>query len=321
MVGREDGAVSSSSAACVKTPGMKRIFQTVALAALAAGGAEAAELRLGLNSSVTLGCEVAGVRAGLQEGRFGGYVQGSYCTSNVQGQSGSAVFGGGLTFDLFQTPSAAGYALVGASTGAGGNGTIYGGLGARYGVPLLPFEAYVEGGVSRTSTLIGTLTSPRLALGVNYVWRGVDLSQAASTSSVAPSSSGSVSAPGVGGINVDQSGGGSAPAGGAAPATCNVSAESDAAAAQAVARAAANSALSAAATAYSAIYSNVSYDISVGSANISGNTATVTGTLTLRATNRTNGEPVSGTFSGVVTLARSGCSWVATGYRQNGEGE
>lgn len=306
---------------------MKRIFQTVVLAALAAGGADAAELRLGINSSATLGCEVAGVRAGLQEGRFGGYVQGSYCTSNVAGRSGSGVFGGGLTFDLFQSPSTAAYALVGASTGAGGNAAIYGGLGARYGVPLLPFEAYVEGGVSRTSTLIGALVAPRLALGVNYVWRGVDLSQAAGTSGAGTPSAGSsspstISAPGVGGINVDQTGGGGAPAGGgAAPTTCNVSAESDAAAAQSVARAAANSALSAAATAYSAVYSNVSYEITVGNANISGNSATVVGTLTLRATNRANGQPVSGTYSGVVTLARSGCSWVATGYRQNGEGE
>lgn len=288
----------------------------VALAALAAGRADAADIRLGLNSSVTLGCEVAGVRAGLQEGRFGGYVQGAYCTSNVQGQPGSGVFGGGLTFDLFQSPSAAAYALVGASTGAGGNAAIYGGLGARYGVPLLPFEAYVEGGVSRTSTLIGALLAPRLALGVNYVWRGVDLSQAASASG-GDSRPSNISAPGVGGINVDQAPAAGSGGGGAAPATCNVSPESDAAAAQAAARTAANSALSAAATAYSAVYSNVSYDISVGGANISGNTATVTGTLTLRATNRTNGEPVSGTYSGVVTLVRSGCSWTATGYRQN----
>ena len=83
--------------------------------------------------------------------------------------------------------------------------------------------------------------------------------------------------------------------------------------------AAARSALSSAAAAYSAIYSNVSYDISVGSANVNGNSATVTGTINLRATNRTNGEPVSGTYSGVVTLSRSGCGWTATGYRQNGE--
>lgn len=301
---------------------MKRTLQMVVLAALAAGSAQAADIRLGLNSSATLGCEVAGVRAGLQEGRFGGYVQGAYCLSNVTGQSGSGVFGGGLTFDLFQSPSAGAYALVGASTGAGGNGTVYGGLGARYGVPLLPFEAYVEGSVARTNSLLGPLTSPRLALGVNYVWRGVDLSQAASTGAGGTSRPSNISAPGVGGINVDQTGGAGSPAGGAAaPATCNVSPDSDAAAAQSVARAAATSALSAAATAYSAIYSNVSYDISVGGANISGNTATVTGTLTLRATNRANGQPVSGTYSGVVTLVRSGCSWTATGYRQNGSDE
>lgn len=294
---------------------MNKILQWTALAALTASTAQAADVRLGLNTSATLGCEVGAVRAGLQEGRFGGFLQGGYCTSNVQGQPGSAAFGGGLTFDFYQSPSLSAYGLVGASTSLGGN--IYGGVGARYGVPLLPVEAYIEGGLARTSTAIGTLTSPRFALGINYVWRGLDLSQA----NAGESRPSNISAPGTGGLNVDRNGTGTAAPegpGGTPPANCNVSPDADAAAAESAARSAAQQALSSAAAAYSAIYSNVSYDISVGSANISGNRATVTGTLNLRATNRATGEPVSGTYSGVVTLVRSGCGWVATGYRQNG---
>ncbi|MFB9081776.1 hypothetical protein [Deinococcus wulumuqiensis] len=293
---------------------MKKLLQWTMLTALVTGTASAADVRLGLNTSATLGCEVAGVRAGVQEGRFGGYVQGSYCTSNVQGESGSAAFGGGLTVDFYQSLSLSAYGQLGAVSQPGGSPSIYGGVGARYGVPLLPVEAYVEGGVSYRNTMLGGLTAPRFALGINYVWRGVDLNTA-STGESRPSN---ISAPGAGGLNVDAGGAGTG-GGAPAPTQCNVSPEADAAAARSAADAAARSALSSAASAYSAIYSNVSYDITVGGANINGNSATVTGTISLRATNRTNGQPVSGTYSGVVTLSRSGCGWVATGYRQSGE--
>ncbi|MFB0640528.1 hypothetical protein [Deinococcus radiodurans] len=295
---------------------MKRLLQWTMLTALVAGTASAADVRLGLNTSATLGCEVAGVRAGVQEGRFGGYIQGSYCTSNVQGESGAGAFGGGLTVDFYQSLTLNAYGQLGAVSQPNGNPSIYGGVGVRYGIPLVPVEAYLEGGVSHRSTIIGGLTAPRFALGLNYVWRGVNLNEISGGES-RPSN---ISAPGTGGLNVDASGSGTGGSGGApAPTQCNVSPEADAAAARSAADAAARSALSSAATAYSAIYSNVSYDISVGNANVNGNSATVTGTITLRATNRTNGEPVSGTYSGVVTLSRSGCGWVATGYRQNGE--
>ena len=284
------------------------------------GTAQAAEARLGLNSSLSLGCEVAAVRAGLQEGRFGGFVQGAYCTSNVEGRSGGPAFGGGLTFDVYQSPTLNAYLLAGANSNPVGNPGFYGGVGARYGLPLLPVEAYGEVGARYTQPVLAGLNlpswSPKVALGVSYVWRGLDLS----TLGGGESRPSNISAPGTGGLNVDQSGTPGAAAGGASsPASCNLSPDADAANAVAAARAAAEATLGQAASAYSAIYSNVSYTVSVGGANINGNTATVNGTINLRATNRANGEPVSGTYGGVVTLSRSGCGWTATGYRQNDE--
>ncbi|KQR08877.1 hypothetical protein ASF71_09445 [Deinococcus sp. Leaf326] len=291
------------------------------LSVLTAGSlAGAADVRLGLNSSLSLGCQVAGARAGLQEGRVGAFVQGAYCTSNIQGESGGAAIGGGLTVDFYQSPTLNAYVMAGANTVPNSGGAVFGGVGLRYGIPLFPVEAYVEGGVQRQSNIItGATIAPRLAVGVNYVVRGIDLNAGLGGAS-SPSN---ISSPGTGGLNVDRNGTGPATAGNGepAPASCNLSPEADAAAARAAAQGAARSALSAAASAYSAVYSNVSYDLSLGSANINGGSATVSGTITLRGTNRANGQAVSGTYSGVVRLVRSGCGWQATGYTQSGGGE
>lgn len=300
---------------------LKRLTQITALAALAAGSlAGAADVRLGLNSSLSLGCQVAGARAGIQEGRIGAFVQGAYCTSNVVGESGGAAIGGGVSVDFYQSPTVNAYVLAGANTVPNSGGAVFGGVGLRYGIPLFPVEAYLEGGVQRQSNIItGATVAPRLAVGVNYVVRGIDLNAGLGGTSN-PSN---ISSPGTGGLNVDRNGTGAATAGSGepAPASCNLTPGADASAARAAAEGAARSALSAAASAYSAIYSNVSYDLSLGGANINGNSATVSGTITLRGTNRANGQPVSGTYSGVVRLVRSGCGWQATGYTQSGGDE
>jgi len=195
---------ASGEADVLQPEAMKRLLQWTMLTALVAGTASAADVRLGLNTSATLGCEVAGVRAGVQEGRFGGYIQGSYCTSNVQGESGAGAFGGGLTVDFYQSLTLNAYGQLGAVSQPNGNPSIYGGVGVRYGIPLVPVEAYLEGGVSHRSTIIGGLTAPRFALGLNYVWRGVNLNEISGGES-RPSN---ISAPGTGGLNVDASGGG-----------------------------------------------------------------------------------------------------------------
>lgn len=300
---------------------LKRLTQISVLAALAASSlAGAADVRLGLNSSLSLGCQVAGARAGIQEGRIGAFVQGAYCTSNLEGESGGAAIGGGLSVDFYQSPTLNAYAVAGANSVPSGSAAIFGGLGLRYGIPLFPVEAYVEGGVQRQSNIItGATVAPRLAVGVNYVMRGLDLNAGLGGASN-PSN---ISSPGTGGLNVDRNGTGAATSGSGepAPASCNITPAADAAAARAAAQGAARSALSAAASAYSALYSNVSYDLSLGSASINGSSATVSGTITLRGTNRASGQPVSGTYSGVVRLVRSGCGWQATGYTQSGGDE
>lgn len=129
-----------------------------------------------------------------------------------------------------------------------------------------------------------------------------------------------ISMVGTSGLNVDKNGDGSLGKGADAKfdaVTCKLTPEQDAANATAAANAAARSALSAAAAAYSAMYSNVSYEISIGEASVNGDSASVSGSITLRGTNRKTGEDVGGTYSGVVSLSRSGCGWAPTGYKQN----
>ncbi|MFC6660032.1 hypothetical protein [Deinococcus multiflagellatus] len=149
---------------------MKRMkwMMAAALGALGlSGAAGAADVRLGLNSSLGLGCQVVGVRAGVQEGRLGVHAQGAYCLSGVQGQSGGVAVGAAVSFDLFRSGGLTTYALAGADL-LNGNAALHAGLGLRYGIPLIPVEGYVEAGVQRVSTVLQPIVGPRLALGVNY---------------------------------------------------------------------------------------------------------------------------------------------------------
>jgi hypothetical protein len=253
--------------------------------------ASAADVTLGLNSSLGLGCQVAGVRAGVRSDRIGLYGQVAYCTSNLDGEVGSISGGGGLTADLFSVGDVTGYALVGGSV-EGGNPVAYAGLGARYGLQLVPVEAYVEAGVQRTFTSLAPITAPRFAVGVSYRMFVENLQGATPISSD---------------VQGDRSAGG-------APADCKLTPDQDASNARSAAISAARNALAAAARSYSSVYSNVSYSVSAGTASVSGSSARVDGSVTLRATLRSSGESVGGTYSGTVNLVRAGCSWNATGY-------
>ncbi|MGM9321444.1 hypothetical protein [Deinococcus aquaticus] len=280
----------------------KRNWLTVTAAALSLTAitlpstASAADVTLGLNSSLGLGCQVAGVRAGVRSDRVGLYGQVSYCTSNLEGESGSVAGGGGVTVDLFSAGDVTGYALLGGSF-EGGDPVAYAGIGARYGLALVPVEAYLEAGVQRTFTPLAPITAPRFALGINYRVNVANLQ--GSFSGVADA-------------------GGEGYSGGA-PATCNLTPQQDVANAKSAASSAARSALAAAARSYSAVYSNVSYSLNVGSVNVSGNSARVNGSVTLKATLKSSGEAVGGTYSGTVNLVRSDCGWSATGYTRSGE--
>ncbi|MCD0169451.1 hypothetical protein [Deinococcus sp. 23YEL01] len=256
--------------------------------------ASAADVTLGLNSSLGLGCQVAGVRAGLRSDRVGVYGQLSYCTSNLESESGSLSGGGGLTVDLFSAGDVTGYALVGGSV-EGGDPVAYAGLGARYGLQLVPVEAYVEAGVQRAFTSLAPITAPRFSVGVSYRMFVENLQGAAVTPTNAQ---------------------GESSGGGGAPADCKLTAEQDASNARSAATSAARSALAAAARSYSSVYSNVSYSVFVGTTSISGSSARVSGSVTLKATLRSSGESVGGTYSGTVNLVRAGCGWNATGYTQ-----
>ncbi|WP_235692422.1 hypothetical protein [Deinococcus aquaedulcis] len=273
---------------------MKRMkwMMAAALGALGlSGAAGAADVRLGLNSSLGLGCQVVGVRAGVQEGRVGVHAQGAYCLSGVQGQSGGAAFGAAVSFDLFRSGGLTTYALAGADL-LNGNAALHAGLGLRYGIPLIPVEGYVEAGVQRISTALQPIVGPRLALGVNYKVNVANLQGTLPTTGAAT--------------------GDGTPA--PAPAECKLTPEQDAAAARATAQSAAEAALSAAASAYSAGFSSFSYQVSTGGASVNGNTAQVSGSVTINLVARGSNTPTSDTYSGTVTLVRDGCGWVATGY-------
>lgn len=283
----------------LKQKGMKPSVKWIVSAAIAAasmgmmGTANAADVRLGLNTGFGLGCQVAGARVGLQEGRFGGFVQGVYCNSNVQGVAGGVAVGGALTFDVYQSQTVGAYLLAGANTNPGTDSSLFAGAGVRYGIPLFPVEGYLEAGVQRTNTLLGAVVGPRVAVGVNYVFRGVDLSASSAASGTVGSGESS------------------------APAQCNISASDDAANAASAAQSAMQSAVQAGASAYAGIYRNISPNISVGSTSVSGNNATVSGSISFSAVQVSNGQSVSGTYSGTVSLVRSGCGWQTTGYTQN----
>ncbi|MBZ9752777.1 hypothetical protein K7W42_18210 [Deinococcus sp. HMF7604] len=271
---------------------MKQFWWSVAaLGALSlSGAASAADVRLGLNSSLGLGCQVAGVRAGVQEGRLGFYGQAAFCLSNVEGRAGGAAFGVGASFDIFSTAGLTAYALLGGDV-QNGTAVVHGGLGLRYGVPLVPVEAYVEAGVQRINTPLQAIFGPRLALGVNYKVNVANLQGTLPTAAPA----GEVSSTG-------------------APASCQLTPEQDAIGAQTTAAAAAESALSAAAGAYAAGFSNFSYKVTTTSSRVVGNSAVVRGSVTISLTSRSSGERITDTYSGIITLERADCGWVATGY-------
>ena len=256
--------------------------------------ASAADVTLGLNSSLGLGCQVAGVRAGVRSDRIGLYGQGSFCSSNIQGQSDTASFGLGVSVDLFRTGNFTTYALAGLDT-IRNNVAFQGGVGARYGLALVPVEAYFEAGVQRINTPLQAIVGPRVALGVNYRVNVENLQ-------------GSLPIPSEGTAGSTQD---------AAPAACNLTPESDRANARSAAISAANESLSAALGAYSAVYSNVSFSVSADEASVGGNRAQVSGSVTLSGTQNSNGQQVSGTYGGTINLVRSGCGWAATGYTRN----
>lgn len=259
--------------------------------------AGAADIRLGLNSSAGLGCQIVGGRVGFQEGRFGIYGQGAYCASNVEGRGGTGAFGGLITGDLFTFGNVTTYALVGAEV-QGSNTALQGGLGLRYGIALLPVEAYLEAGVQRIGTALQPVIGPRLAVGVNYRLNVASLQ-------------GQIPAP-----LVVENGSGDRYAG-SAPEECKLTPEQDLASARSAARAAANEGLGAAASAYGAAYSNVSYKIEITGVGIDGNAGSASGTVTISATQNSNGQRVSGTYGGTIKLVRSGCGWQATGFTRN----
>ncbi|PTA68970.1 hypothetical protein [Deinococcus arcticus] len=276
---------------------MKKIkwMMGAALTALGlSGAAGAADVRLGLNSSLGLGCQVVGVRAGVQEGRVGVHAQGAYCLSGVQGRAGGVAVGAAVSFDLFRSGGLTTYALAGADL-LNGNSALHAGLGLRYGIPLIPVEGYIEAGVQRISTVLQPIVGPRLALGVNYKVNVANLQGTLPATGAAT--------------------GDSTPA--PAPAECKLTPDQDAAAARATAQSAAEAALSAAASAYSAGFSSFSYKVNIGSAAISGNTAQVSGSVTITLVARGSNTQTSDTYTGTVTLVRDGCGWVPTGYRQN----
>ncbi|PNY80073.1 hypothetical protein [Deinococcus koreensis] len=267
------------------------------------GHAHAVDAKLGLNSSLSLGCQVAGVRAGIQADKVGAYAQAAYCTSNLEGRSGTVAFGAGLSYDLFRAGNVTTYALIGADL-QNKSSVLHGGLGARYGIALLPVEAYLEAGVQRINTVLQPVYGPRLALGLSYRINVDNVKL-----------QGSIPAP----LTLDDGTGNTTTYAGSAPAECKLTAEQDIGSARGAASAAADEGLSAAASAYGSVYSNVGYSISVAGVGINGNSAQVSGSVRITATKTATGEKVSGTYGGTVNLVREGCGWRATGYKRGGE--
>ncbi|GAA4015136.1 hypothetical protein GCM10022631_28820 [Deinococcus rubellus] len=272
---------------------MRRLLTlTVLASALAASSAHAADLRLGLNTSAALGCQIVGLRAGVQSDRIGLYGQVSYC--NAQNATGAS-FGGGVSYDVAKFNNLNVYLLGGIDTLPSGSLATSLGAGLRYSTPLLPVEGYVEAGAQFIRSSLLTVPGPRLALGVNY-----RLSVENLQGSMVP--------------DPKQADDASVQYAGSAPAECNLTQEQDVASARATASSAASSGLSDASGAYGAVYSGISYNVSVGGVSISGNSAKVSGSVKLSATQRSSGQPVGGTFGGTISLTRNGCGWRATGY-------
>lgn len=252
------------------------------------------------------------MRAGLQHERFGGYLQGSFCKSNVVNEVGGPVFGGAVTFDLYQSDTLNAYLLAGLRSNLAGNPSLMGGLGLRYGVPLVPFEGYLEAhGLYANNPILGATPGFQIAIGANYLVRGVDLSALQG-----PSRPSDISQFGTSGLNVNQSAS-SDSSSAQQPNSCQIDPATDAKNAADTARSAAQKALSAAASGASALYSDISYDIEVGEATIEGNRATVSGSIAVSGTRRSDGQQLSDTFSGVVILGRSGCGWSALSYERD----
>lgn len=284
---------------CLLMSLLRRLLTTVLPLCLAASGlAGATDLKLGLNSSLGLGCPVVAGRFGVQVDRIGVYGQVGYCSSNVQGQSGSVTFGGGLSVDLFTASNVTTYALIGGDI-QGNNGVLHGDVGLRYGIALIPVEGYLEAGVQRTSTALGPVIGPRIALGITY---RVD----------AGNLQGTIPAP----LKLDD-GTPTTTYTGTAPAECNLTQEADIASARGAASSAANDGLSAAANSVRAAYSDIGYSITITGVGIDGNSARVGGQVKVSATQRSTGQRVSGTYGGTVSLVRDGCGWRATGYTRS----
>lgn len=293
-----DGVASARDPIFVLERGMLKKARWIAglsllSAAVLSTQASAADLRLSATSSLGLSCQVAGVRAGLQEGRFGGFVQGALCRTGVQGQGPQAAFDVGLTFDVFDAGLVHGYVLAGGGVQAGSS-VLFAGVGARAGLDLVPVEGFLEAGVQRVNTILAPIYGPRLTLGVTYRVNVGDLGRLAGTGGAAA------------GENV--------PGSGAAPETCNLTPEQDEAAVRAATVSAANQALTAIASSYSAGFSSFSYKVNVGSVSINGNNATANGSVTINLVARGSNTPTSDTYPGSVNLVRSGCGWRATGY-------
>ncbi|WP_161880360.1 hypothetical protein [Deinococcus alpinitundrae] len=272
----------------------KFLTLTVLASALAAPSAHAADIRLGLNTSAALGCQIVGVRAGVQSDRISVYGQASYC--NAQNASGAS-FGAGVSYDVAKFNNLNLYLLGGIDTLPSGSLAASVGAGVRYSTPLLPVEGYLEAGAQFIRSSLVTVPGPRLALGINYRISVENLQ-----GSMVP--------------DPKQADATSVQYAGSAPAECNLTQEQDVASARATARSAASSGLSDAAGAYGAVYSGISYTVTVGGVSISGGSAKVSGSVKISATQRSSGEKVGGTFGGTINLTRSGCGWRATGYTQ-----
>ncbi|AZI42496.1 hypothetical protein EHF33_06810 [Deinococcus psychrotolerans] len=266
-----------------------------ALAASSASNASAADIRLGLNTSAALGCQIVGLRAGVQSEKISVYGQVSYC--NAQNATGAS-FGGGVSYDVAQFSNFKLYLLGGIDTLPSGSLAANLGVGTRYSTPLLPVEGYIEAGAQLIRGTLANVPGPRLSLGVNY-----RLSVENLQGTLVPD-------PKQESTSVQYAG--------AAPVDCKLTQEQDVASARGTASSAASAGLSDAAGGFGAVYGNINYTVSVGGVSISGNSAKVSGSVKISATQRSNGENVGGTFGGTINLTRDGCGWRATGYTQSG---
>lgn len=272
----------------------KFLTLSVLTCAVAAGHASAADIRLGLNTSAALGCQIVGARAAVQSDNISVFGQVSYC--NALNGSGAS-FGGGVSYDVAKFNNFHTYVLAGLDTLPSGSLATSLGAGVRYSTPLLPVEGYLEAGVQLiNSQLLGVLPGPRLALGVNYRL-SVENLQGTLVPDPVPGDAQTVKYAG------------------SAPAECKVTQEQDVASARGTASSAASSGLSDAAGAYGAIYGGISYTVNIGGVSISGNSAKVSGSVKISATK--SGENVGGTFGGTINLTRDGCGWRATGYTRS----